>query len=142
MFFSDRRIVVTYIRKDGPRKNTATIHLTTAVNARTKDEAGMNRLHIAFISFPHYPHVNPTLPIAAVLARRGHLVSYASSDQFKSRVEKLGVDFISCPRFNPLEMFNESTGGSSLDLPVCRLAVRTLATLTPIYTRNRPDLII
>ena len=101
----------------------------------------MKRAHIAFISFPHPPHVNPTLPIASVLIRRGHRVSYVTSNKFESRVGRLGAEFVRSPEFLPKEPL-ELADKDRLEWPVCRLAVRTLAQIVPLYERDRPDLII
>jgi MGT family glycosyltransferase len=101
-------------------------------------EAGMKRSHIAFVSFPHHPHVNPTLPIASVLLRRGHRVSYVTSDKFKSRVARLGVELLSCPEFTTSPGFIAQKSADT----VFRLAERTLETMMPLYERDRPDLIV
>lgn len=100
----------------------------------------MKRSHIAFISFPHHPHVNPTLPIASVLIRRGHRVSYVTDDKFESRVERLGAEFVRSLGYNP-ELLKSEDIRVQLEWP-CHMAVRTLAKIMPLFEQDRPDLII
>jgi MGT family glycosyltransferase len=60
--------------------------------------------HIAFFTPPSAGHLNPTLGLAAELVRRGHEVTYATTDEFAPRVaevstrvvryeEQVGADF-------------------------------------------------
>ncbi|WP_423183141.1 macrolide family glycosyltransferase [Arthrobacter sp. NyZ413] len=50
-------------------------------------------MHIAFVCLPAAGHVNPTLPVVAELARRGHRVTYATSDKYAKAVEATGAGF-------------------------------------------------
>lgn len=50
--------------------------------------------HFAFISMPAHGHVNPTLPLAEELVRRGHRVSYAVGPEFAEAVAATGADVI------------------------------------------------
>jgi MGT family glycosyltransferase len=47
-----------------------------------------------FISIPASGHVNPGLPIAAELVRRGHDVRWYTTERFKKAVEKIGVRYV------------------------------------------------
>ncbi|SFW75778.1 macrolide family glycosyltransferase [Amycolatopsis australiensis] len=47
--------------------------------------------HIAVLSYPAHGHVNPTLPVAAELVRRGHRVSYVVAGQFAAAVRETGA---------------------------------------------------
>ncbi|MDD6038757.1 MAG: glycosyltransferase [bacterium] len=49
---------------------------------------------ILMINVPFSGHVNPTLPLAAGLVKRGHAVDYICSEQFRTAIEKTGADFI------------------------------------------------
>lgn len=103
----------------------------------------MKRTHVAFISYPQHPHVGPTLPIVAVLVRRGYRVSYVTSDRFASRVADLGAEVVSCadvPTYIPPAM-RENDKGNYQDR-ISRLADCTLEGITPFYERNRPSLIV
>jgi len=51
-------------------------------------------VRIAFVSIPAAGHVNPTLPLVAELVRRGHSVTYATSDKFSRAVESVGATFL------------------------------------------------
>lgn len=95
----------------------------------------MRNAHIAIISTPITSHLNLTLPMTAILVRRGYRVTYALSEPFRSRVEKVGVEVVDF-RFGAItsQVLNEQL--------YCRLANHTLADVTPFYEENRPDLII
>jgi len=47
--------------------------------------------HIAFLNYPAHGHVNPTLPVAAELVRRGHRVSYVVAEQYADAVRATGA---------------------------------------------------
>ena len=50
-------------------------------------------MHLAFVSIPAYGHVNPTLPLVAELAGRGHRVTYFTSADFEARIRNAGAAF-------------------------------------------------
>lgn len=47
--------------------------------------------HVAFLPFPAYGHVNPCLPVAAELVRRGHRVTFATDGRFAPAVAGTGA---------------------------------------------------
>lgn len=102
----------------------------------------MKEQHVSFVSFPHDPHVNPTLPIVSALVRRGYRVTYATSEKFARRVAELGAEFVPAPAFRVNEVFEESIDEDVSQRPFCRLALRTLPEIQSFYERNKPDLII
>jgi MGT family glycosyltransferase len=102
----------------------------------------MKKAHIAFISFPHPPHVNPTLPIVSVLVRRGHRVTYVTSDLFSSRVAELGAEIVSCPRFRVDSLWQGVDEKERYQHPFCGLAIQTLGEMTRFYEDDKPDLMI
>jgi MGT family glycosyltransferase len=95
----------------------------------------MKNAHISFVSAPIASHLNPVLPIASALIRRGHRVSYAVCDPFAARVEQLGAEVIKY-RFGALtfRVLQEDS--------FCTLATRTLAAVMPFYEKHTPDLIV
>lgn len=99
----------------------------------------MKKGHVSFVSFPHPPHIGPTLPIVEVLVRRGYRVSYMTSDRFASRIEPLGAEVVLCPRFS---IWDGGPTAQEHAHPCARFAVRTLPSLGSFYEANRPDLII
>ncbi len=50
--------------------------------------------YILFLSAPAYGHVYPMLTIAEALARRGHRVGYAVTEQFAADVERSGLELL------------------------------------------------
>lgn len=97
----------------------------------------MKNVHIAFVSTPITSHLNSTLSIVPVLVRRGHRVTYATTDHFSSRVEPLGAEVIKY-RFGAITS-QVMKGDENV---YCRLATNTLAALLPCYEKNRPDVLI
>src|ERR1700689_579247 len=103
----------------------------------------MRNLHIAFFSIAKPPHINPTLPIVAALVRRGHRVTYVTSEAFASRITALGAEVVACRSYahapqgrlksivNNPKMLDSNMDG------VCELSVRTISEVTPFYERNR-----
>ena len=49
---------------------------------------------ILMINLPFMGHTNPTLPLAAALVRNGHKVSYVNAEEFRSKIESTGAEFI------------------------------------------------
>ncbi|WP_427018577.1 macrolide family glycosyltransferase [Pseudarthrobacter sp. P1] len=50
-------------------------------------------MHIAVVCLPATGHVNPTLPVVAELVRRGHRVTYATSEKYADAVRATGAAF-------------------------------------------------
>lgn len=101
----------------------------------------MVREHIAFASFPQYPHVGPTLPVVSVLIRRGYRVSYATSSRFAQRVSALGAEVVPCeiPIYTPEEW--AARGESYCDM-LTRVTNGALEQTKGFYEENPPSLII
>lgn len=106
----------------------------------------MKQFHIAYVAFPHHPHVNPSLSFVSTLVRRGHRVTYATCDRYARRVEATGAEFVSCPDFTSDRTgFGEGEQADKTTIfanSMCKLAMRTLARLTSFYSADRPDVII
>ena len=54
---------------------------------------------IAFFCIPAHGHTNPMLPVAAKLVDRGNTVRFYSFNEFKSKIEATGAEFISCDSY-------------------------------------------
>src|SRR5882757_9599511 len=81
-------------------KNSGSPLRTALGSQRPPRSLDMDRGHIAFLSFPHPPHVNPTVPIVSVLVRRGFRVSYVTSQRFRDRLLGVGAEVIACQSFD------------------------------------------
>lgn len=103
----------------------------------------MKNTHIAFVSFPHPPHVNPTLPIVSVLVRRGYRVSYATSDVFAARVSELGATVVPFPRFILGALSDEKADAEEgHEESFIHFIAQTVSEITRGFEGDRPDLII
>ena len=64
---------------------------------------------IAFFCIPAHGHTNPMLPVAAELVSRGNTVRFYSFNEFKSKIEASGAEFISCDSYLPKLTKREET---------------------------------
>ena len=64
---------------------------------------------IAFFCIPAHGHTNPMLPVAAELVSRGNTVRFYSFNEFKSKIENSGAEFISCDTYLPKLTKKEET---------------------------------
>ena len=64
---------------------------------------------IAFFCIPAHGHTNPMLPVAAELVSRGNTVRFYSFNEFKSKIENSGAEFISCDAYLPKLTKKEET---------------------------------
>jgi MGT family glycosyltransferase len=114
----------------------------------------MTKSHIAFFNLPAPPHVNPTLSIVSTLIRRGHRVSYVTSDRFEPVITGLGAECVLCPRLPRVSDLKHDPNWK----PEYRwftwddigrvypffidLAVRTLSQVRGRYEDDFPDIIL
>ncbi|WP_372452310.1 macrolide family glycosyltransferase [Saccharothrix obliqua] len=98
--------------------------------------------HIAFLNIPGHGHVNPTLPVVAELAARGHQVTYAVPAAFTAQVEHAGAVPVVYPTTLPTSDDKWPTGmGAALQL-FLREAKEVLPHLERAYADHRPDLVV
>lgn len=97
----------------------------------------MKNAHIAFISYSQFPNIGPTLPIVSVLVRRGHRVTYATSDVFASRIAATGAEVVPLPRVPPPSDLDAGYAHT-----VTQHALDSIEAITPFYERHRPALIV
>ena len=64
---------------------------------------------IAFFCIPAHGHTNPMLPVAAELVSRGNTVRFYSFNEFKSKIDNSGAEFISCDAYLPKLTKKEET---------------------------------
>ena len=64
---------------------------------------------IAFFCIPAHGHTNPMIPVAAELVSRGNTVKFYSFNEFKSKIENSGAEFISCDTYLPKLTKKEET---------------------------------
>lgn len=103
----------------------------------------MKKLHIAFISYPFPAYVNPTIPLVSSLVRRGHRVSYATSEGFVNRMAALGAEVITCPPIRLDELFAEGKVKNSSGLQsFCAPMVDSVPKLVEFYEQHRPDVVL
>ena len=69
---------------------------------------------VAFFCIPAHGHTNPMLPVAAELVRRGNTVRFYSFNEFKSKIEATGAEFISCDSYLPELTEKEESGLKSV----------------------------
>lgn len=94
-----------------------------------------SNVRIAIVSASIASDVNPMLPVATTLLRRGHRVTFATSGPFVPRVARLGVEVI---EYRYVVMTARGQDRNSY----CRLAINALASVRAFYGAERPDLVI
>ncbi|MGW4526668.1 macrolide family glycosyltransferase [Amycolatopsis sp. NPDC004378] len=105
--------------------------------------------HIAFLNYPAHGHVNPTLPVAAELVRRGHRVSYVVADQFAETVRGTGATVLPYASHVPkswdtVAIPEEITGDVVAEAGLAQ-ALEGFAPLTAAlgaFDNDRPDLFL
>jgi hypothetical protein len=97
------------------------------------DGAGIVKKHIAFINLPRPSHINATLPIVSTLVRRGHRVTYATSEQFSARITRAGAQYMLIPSMDMRAMRDDL---------VCHTAAETVKAVTPCFEMDTPDVIV
>ncbi len=110
----------------------------------------MTKHHIAFFVVPAPPHVNPTLSIVSTLVRRGHRVTYVTSDIFEPILSELGAECVLCSRLfeasdikpdpDPKWWTWDDIGRAYPGF--IDVATRTLSEVTHRYEEDRPDIIL
>ncbi|WP_335980445.1 macrolide family glycosyltransferase [Streptomyces sp. CA2R106] len=99
-----------------------------------------------FFTVPAHGHIRPTLPVAAELVRRGHQVTYATTERFAAEAAATGARTL---LYEPgVPDFAAAAPGDSPDwLPLAMTAAITeSAALLPVLTRHfadeRPDVVV
>jgi MGT family glycosyltransferase len=95
---------------------------------------------IAFVNIGMHGHVNPTLPVVAELARRGHGITYHADSGFEDEITAAGAQVRTYP---PAD-----AGGRDAPQPITLMdgvAARALQVLPMVLedlARDRPDLVV
>ncbi|MEV5281242.1 macrolide family glycosyltransferase [Streptomyces sp. NPDC051994] len=101
--------------------------------------------HVAVFSIPAAGHINPTLAIVGELVRRGHRVSYATSEEFAPRVAAAGATPVLCPSTFPSpergEHFPLDDAVAMSDV-FLNDSVAALPVLAAAFEDDRPDLVL
>src|SRR5260221_64875 len=101
--------------------------------------------HIVFFTPASAGHVNPSLGLAAELTRRGHEVTFVTTDEFAARVAEVSTSVV---RYR--EQFGEDfrafrfTGRTLVDAMVtCLKETRVLVPdMKQRFAANRPDIVV
>lgn len=99
---------------------------------------------VLWFNIPAYGHINPTLPVAAELRRRGHEVTYYCTDDTRASIERSGARFAGYPAGAPT-MREIADGTKRLVHPGAGLlsASRELAPFAEAeIQREAPDLVV
>jgi MGT family glycosyltransferase len=109
------------------------------------EDAGMaaepSKLHVAVLTVPGYGHVTPPLGMVTELVRRGHRVTFATSDEFMDTVTATGATPV-CYDFTPAapgERFGSQQAWEALSAVPPSAGI--LSTLDRLMTADPPDVI-
>ncbi|MBA8925115.1 MGT family glycosyltransferase [Kutzneria viridogrisea] len=80
-----------------------------------------DRLHVAIMTVPAFGHVTPVLGTATELVRRGHRVTFLTSDEFAAKAAATGAEVVRydfSPAMKPGEKFTSADAWDALrDIP-------------------------
>jgi MGT family glycosyltransferase len=97
---------------------------------------------ICIIGHPASGHINPTLPVAEELRRRGHRVYYYATEPFRAKVEQTGSRFRS---YGPQELFERNLSRGGLLGGMAGL-IATTESILPMLIRavslDKPDFLL
>ncbi|MFH8447078.1 macrolide family glycosyltransferase [Streptomyces sp. NPDC018026] len=95
---------------------------------------------IAFLNIGMHGHINPTLPVAAELVRRGHTVTYHTSPAFREEIAATGATV------RPYPGGDQPLPGPPSPITLMEALARTALDLLPAVLADlrddRPDLIV
>ncbi len=98
-----------------------------------------------FFNLPAHGHVNPSLPLVSELVRRGHSVTFFTSELFRKRVEATGAHFATLNGIGD-DYFERHGQNGSTPWEVGRIMQETAATLLPdlrdLIEAHKPDAIL
>ena len=104
--------------------------------------------HIAFFNIPAIGHVFPTLPVVEELTRRGHRVTYCTTEERRPVVEAAGAVVRPYRSLRPADhdptLCAPARDGyiSHTLLAFLEEAEATYAQLAPLFRHDRPDLVV
>ncbi|MEZ4712091.1 MAG: glycosyltransferase [Caldilineaceae bacterium] len=94
---------------------------------------------IVILTPPAYGHINPTLPVAQELVRRGEQVIYYCTEEFRQPVEQTGATFCPYPEFmlSAEQIAQALQDGNMVKIPV--LLLRATERLLPFFLQELPQ---
>src|SRR5262249_26090274 len=98
-----------------------------------------------FFNVPAHGHVNPSLPLAAELVRRGHDIVYYLTESYRAKVEATGANFQPYTSIHDDYFDGRGLDGSRPQLAANYLITTTgevLPELIEIVRQARPDYIL
>ncbi|KIF76829.1 hypothetical protein QR77_29150 [Streptomyces sp. 150FB] len=101
--------------------------------------------HIAFFTPASSGHINPTLGVAAELLRRGHRVTYATTDDYAERVAEVSTRIVRYEEKHAGDFRSfKFTGRSLIDAMSASLAETAglYPELRDAFAGDRPDLVV
>ncbi|MFF4607336.1 macrolide family glycosyltransferase [Streptomyces sp. NPDC001339] len=101
--------------------------------------------HIALLNIPAHGHVNPTLAMAEELVRRGHRVTYATTEEFAPTVARTGADVLlyeSTLEPKPSTEAPPAEFAAWLPLVLIMESARTLPEFEKHFADDLPDLLL
>lgn len=99
---------------------------------------------IAVINIPAHGHINPTLPVVRDLVQNGHEVLYYSSEEFREKISKTGVEFRPYPNRIPTSKDISERMKRMIDasLMMIEMSENLTGWMLNEMSQEQPDLII
>lgn len=98
-----------------------------------------------FFNIPAHGHINPSLPLVAELARRGHQIIYFSTDEYRAKIEATGAVFRAYATIRD-DYFTSGRLSGSVPQKVAHALITTSAEILPelldMARAEKPDYIL
>lgn len=101
---------------------------------------------VMIFCIPAHGHTNPILPVAKELVLRGNAVRFYSFNEFRSKIEKTGAEYISCDSFLPKlsseqEKNLKEVSASEMSIQDIRITINMTDFLDKEFREFAPDVV-
>ncbi len=99
---------------------------------------------LVFFGVPAYGHVNPTLPVVAELARRGHQILYCNAPSFEQSIIRSGAALVAYPDSSASEadFAKRAINLAGVSVYLLQETVRLLPFTLDLLRREQPDVVM
>ena len=99
---------------------------------------------LVFFGVPAHGHVNPTLPVVAELARRGHQILYCNAPSFEQAISRSGAALVAYPDSSASEadFAQRAINLAGVSVYLLQETLRLLPFTLDLLRREQPDVVL
>ena len=99
---------------------------------------------VVFFGVPAHGHVNPTLPVVAALARRGHQILYCNAPSFEQSITRSGGALVTYPDSSASEadFASRAVNLAGVSVHLLQETLRLLPFALDLLRREQPDVVM